>query len=205
MKRVARAVWILFSSLRLVPHIILMKYHSSSECISLDLERWAKEIFKKKPESIYGEILVFVKLMTYLSEYRNLFYYRVGWLCKILYPLCRPKPLLNINKVDEGIGPGFFILHGNSTIVSARKIGINCMVLQGVTIGYTDKDKKPVIGDNVIVYAGAKVLGDITIGDNVKIGANSVVIKDVPENSTVVGVYPAYIVLRNGERVKELL
>jgi serine acetyltransferase len=62
----------------------------------------------------------------------------------------------------------------------------------------------PVIGSNVAIYAGAKVLGNITIGDNVNIGANAVVVKDVPDNCTVVSV-PAYIVKRNGIKVREEL
>lgn len=149
-------------------------------------------------------IKTFVKLMTFLPEYRNLLYYRLGWASKILYPLCRPMPLLVINEVDEGIGPGFFIMHGRASGVSARRIGKNCRIFQHVSIGYLEENKKPVIGDNVTVFAGAKVLGNIKIGNNVIIGANAVVLKDVPDNCTVVGV-PAYIVKRNGVRVKESL
>ena len=70
-------------------------------------------------------------------------------------------------------------------------IGNNCTIYHGVTLGGTGKDKykrHPDIGDNVIIGCGAKVLGPIKIGNNVKIGANSVVLKEVPDNSTVVGV-----------------
>ncbi len=99
------------------------------------------------------------------------------------------------------IGPGLFFLHGFSTIVSAKSIGNNCWINQQVTIGYTTPDGAPVIGDNVRIYAGAKVLGDITVGNNVIIGANAVVVKDVPENCTVVGV-PAYIIKKNGVKTR---
>ena len=70
-------------------------------------------------------------------------------------------------------------------------IGDNCTIYHGVTLGGTGKDKykrHPDLGNNVIVGCGAKILGPIKIGDNVKIGANAVVLKDVPSNTTVVGV-----------------
>jgi len=118
----------------------------------------------------------------------------------MLYPLCPPMPTLYIYTKD--IGPGLFIQHGFATIISAEKIGRNCWINQQVTIGFSNDTDCPIIGDNVIIYAGAKVLGNVRVGDNSIVGANAVVIKDVPENCTVVGV-PAYIVRRNGEKVSE--
>ena len=102
------------------------------------------------------------------------------------------------------IGPGLFIQHGFSTIISAKSIGKDCWINQQVTIGYSNVMDCPVIGDNVTINAGAKVIGKVSIGNNSKVGANAVVVKDVPENCTVVGV-PAYIVRRNGMRVNEKL
>ena len=91
------------------------------------------------------------------------------------------------------IGEGFHMMHLNGiTIGSGAIIGKNCTIYQQVTIG-NEKDKFPVIGDNVTIYAGAKVLGGIKIGNNAVIGANAVVLKDVPENSVAVGV-PARII-----------
>ena len=78
------------------------------------------------------------------------------------------------------------------------------MIFQHVSIGYISETEKPTIGDNVTVFAGAKILGNVKVGNNSIVGANAVVIKDVPENCTVVGV-PAYIVRRNGVKVKEPL
>nr|WP_275994314.1 hypothetical protein [Argonema antarcticum] len=83
-------------------------------------------------------------------------------------------------------------------------IGENCWINQQVSIGYKDKTGRPKIGDNVRITAGAKVLGNITVGNNVTVGANAVVIKNVPDNCVVVGV-PAYIVKKNGLKVKEEL
>ncbi len=90
------------------------------------------------------------------------------------------------------IGLGLFIDHGMGVVIGETAIvGDNCVLFQGVTLGGTGKEagkRHPTLGNNVMVSAGAKVLGNITIGDNVKIGAQSVVLKDVPDNCTVVGV-----------------
>lgn len=98
------------------------------------------------------------------------------------------------------IGEGFFIDHGNGVIIGeTTKIGNNVTLYQGVTLGGTGKEqgkRHPTIGDNVMISAGAKVLGSFTIGDNSKIGAGSVVLKEVPPNSTVVGV-PGRVVRRD--------
>jgi len=90
------------------------------------------------------------------------------------------------------IGKKLFIDHGMGIVIGeTTTIGDNCTIYHGVTLGGTGKDKykrHPDIGDNVIIGCGAKVLGPIKIGNNVKIGANSVILKEVPDNSTVVGV-----------------
>lgn len=98
------------------------------------------------------------------------------------------------------IGKGFFIDHGNGVIIGETTIiGDNVTLYQGVTLGGTGKEhgkRHPTIGNNVMISAGAKVLGSFTIGDNSKIGAGSVVLHEVPPNSTVVGV-PGRVVKRN--------
>ena len=90
------------------------------------------------------------------------------------------------------IGKGFFIDHGNGVIIGETTIiGDNVTLYQGVTLGGTGKEhgkRHPTIGNNVMISAGAKVLGSFTIGDNSKIGAGSVVLSEVPPGSTVVGV-----------------
>lgn len=90
------------------------------------------------------------------------------------------------------IGRGFFIDHGNGVIIGETAIiGDNVTLYQGVTLGGTGKEhgkRHPTVGDNVMISAGAKVLGSFTIGENSKIGAGSVVLEEVPPNSTVVGV-----------------
>ena len=102
------------------------------------------------------------------------------------------------------IGKGLFIDHGNGVIIGETAIiGDNVTLYQGVTLGGTGKEKgkrHPTIGDNVMVSAGAKVLGSFTVGENSKIGAGSVVLSEVPPNSTVVGV-PGRVVKRDNVRM----
>jgi serine O-acetyltransferase len=102
------------------------------------------------------------------------------------------------------IGRRFFIDHGMGVVIGETcEIGDNVTVFQGVTLGGTGKEKgkrHPTIKDNALIATGAKVLGSITIGENSKIGAGSVVLKEVPPNSTVVGV-PGRVVIRDGKRI----
>jgi len=104
------------------------------------------------------------------------------------------------------IGRGFFIDHGMGVVIGeTAEIGDYVTLFQGVTLGGTGKERgkrHPTLGNHVVVGAGAKILGGITIGDNVKIGANSVVLKSVPTNSTVIGV-PARVIKMEGERMPE--
>ena len=96
---------------------------------------------------------------------------------------------------EAKIGDGLHMMHFLGIVIgSGVVIGNNCTIYQQVTIG-KEKGKFPKIGDNVIIYSGAKILGGVTIGDNSIIGANAVVITDVPENSIAVGV-PARIIYR---------
>src|SRR5436853_1366344 len=104
------------------------------------------------------------------------------------------------------IGTGFFIDHGMGVVIGeTAEIGDYVTLFQGVTLGGTGKERgkrHPTLGNHVVVGAGAKILGGITIGDNVKIGANSVVLKNVAANSTVIGV-PARVIRTQGERLPD--
>ena len=105
------------------------------------------------------------------------------------------------------IGKRLVIDHGTGVVIGeTTEIGDNCTLYQGVTLGGTGKDvgkRHPTLGDNVLVGAGAKVLGPILIESNSKIAANAVVLKDIPESSTAVGI-PARIVRQGGRRVDDL-
>jgi serine O-acetyltransferase len=102
------------------------------------------------------------------------------------------------------IGRRLFIDHGSGVIIGETSIvGDDCTLYQGVTLGGTGKEhgkRHPTLRNNVYVGAGAKILGNIVIGENCRVGAGSVVLQDVADNSTIVGV-PGHIVLRDGKRV----
>lgn len=105
------------------------------------------------------------------------------------------------------IGRRFFIDHGMGVVIGETcEIGDDVLLYHGVTLGGTGKERgkrHPTIGNNVVISAGAKVLGSFTVGDNSRIGSNSVVLSEVPANSTVVGI-PGKIVKRDGVRVGRL-
>lgn len=102
------------------------------------------------------------------------------------------------------IGKGLFIDHGMGIVIGeTAEVGDNVTIYHGVTLGGTGKDvgkRHPTVGDNVIIGAGAKVLGPIKIGSNSKVGANAVVLKEVPEGSTVVGI-PGRVVTPSSQKV----
>lgn len=104
------------------------------------------------------------------------------------------------------IGKGLLIDHGSGVVIGeTAEIGDNCLIYQGVTLGGTGKEhgkRHPTLGNNVMVGSGARVLGPFKVGDNAKIAANAVVLEEVPENSTAVGV-PARIVKREGQKIEK--
>ena len=197
MKKIATSLRLIYYYLICLPHILLLTTHKKGGIIKADTRRWLA--IMDKP---YSLLTGFVYLISYYPEFRNLFYYRIGGLGKILNLYCPKMNSLFIESdfIDEGL----FIQHGFATIIAAKSIGKNCWINQQVTIGYSNKNDCPVLLDNVTINAGAKVIGGVKIGSNSKVGANSVVVKDIPPDCVVVGV-PAYIVKRNGIKVKEML
>jgi len=128
-----------------------------------------------------------------------------------------PRLMSQINRFLTGveihpgarIGRGLFIDHGMGIVIGeTAEIGKNCVLFHNVTLGGTGKHKKkrhPTIGDDVFIGTGATILGPVTVGDNVKIGANTfIVMHDVPNDCTVVG-SPGKIVILDGERVAKRL
>ena len=199
MKQAIRNILLIASTIRLLPHLLIYRLSKNRLIIHADVARWSNTL--RLPMRPAGG-RAFVELMTRYPEYRNLFYYRAGIVSKLFSFLCPPMSTLYICTSD--IGPGLFVQHGFATIIAAKKIGANCWINQQVTIGFSNAADHPTILDNVIINAGAKVIGAVTIGSNSTVGANAVVVKDVPPNCTVVGV-PGRIVRRNGERVDESL
>lgn len=190
-------------------HILLFEISPAKPVIEKDIERWVEEYeytdYSKRPR---WRALVW--FLWRFPEFRNLFYYRIAKECGLAGRIILEVAKLFYKRMDTlfiysgRIGEGLFIQHGYSTIIGAEIIGKNCWINQEVTLGYVSESGLPVLGDNVHITAGAKVFGNITIGDNSIVGANAVVVKNVPPNCTVVGV-PAYIIRRDGNKVKEPL
>ena len=188
-----KEVFLVISSLRCIPHVFMFLITKNKNMIIADRDRWL-DIMEIKHKGIPGLLY----LLTFKTEYRNLFYYRIGKVGYILNVLCPKEKTLYIH--TKTIGEGLFIQHGFATIISAHAIGRNCWINQQVTMGFCLKGKSPTILDNVKISAGAKVFGGITIGENSTVGANAVVVKNVPKNCVVVGV-PAYIIKQDGLKV----
>lgn len=112
-----------------------------------------------------------------------------------MYSLNKNQQAIEISQHAD-IGPGLFLNHGFGIVVNGHtKIGRNCTISTGVVLGETAKGT-PIIGDDVFIMAGAKIIGNIRVGNNVMIGANCVVTKDVPDNAFVAGI-PGKIIRYN--------
>lgn len=153
-----------------------------------DLARW-KEIHQLN----CSDWAAMAQLLWRQKEFRNLVIYRHRKhpvrrrLIGMFYP---PMDTLYLDAWE--IGGGLYIQHGFATMIAAKSIGENCWINQQVTIGYNGQGDPPVIGDHVTIACGAKVLGPIHVGNRVTVGANAVVVRDVPD-SCIVGGVPAKI------------
>jgi serine O-acetyltransferase len=146
------------------------------------------------------------------SGFHALVTYRIAHRLSLMHVPFLPRFLSQMARFFTGIeihpgatiGKGLFIDHGMGVVIGETSIlGDGITLYQGVTLGGTGKEKgkrHPTLGNNVVVGTGAKILGNITIGDNSYIGANAVVIKDVPPNSTVVGV-PGRVTKQDGKKI----
>jgi serine O-acetyltransferase len=147
--------------------------------------------------------------------FHALFFHRIahrfwGWglkfLARLVSHISRMLTGIEIHPAVK-VGKGFFIDHGMGVVIGeTTEIGDNVTLYQGVTLGGVSlkKEKRhPTLRDNVVVGAGAKVLGPFEVGENSRIGSNSVVVKEVPPNSTVVGI-PGRIVIKEGKKVDEV-
>lgn len=160
-------------------------------------------IIKERDPAIHSSMEVFLypsfKVMLHYRLAHKLYLKKHYFLARYISQRGVRKTGIEIHP-GARIGKGLFIDHGNGVIVGETAIiGDNVTMYQGVTLGGTGKEhgkRHPTIGNNVMISAGAKVLGSFSIGDNSKIGAGSVVLSEVPPNSTVVGV-PGRVVKRN--------
>ena len=161
------------------------------------------KIVKERDPAIHSNMEVFLypsfKVMIHYRLAHKMYQKKHYFLARWISQRAARKTGIEIHPGAQ-IGKGFFIDHGNGVIIGETTIiGDNVTLYQGVTLGGTGKEqgkRHPTIGNNVMISAGAKVLGSFKIGDNSKIGAGSVVLEEVPPNSTVVGV-PGRVVKRN--------
>lgn len=195
MIKILKRLRLILEFFRYFPHLVLFYTHKNKFFIQADTVRWIS-ILKIDLNKTIG----FIYLLCYYPEFRNLFYYRVGYLGHVLN-LISPK-MSTLHIATEHIGEGLFIQHGFASTIGAKSIGKNCWINQQVTIGYSNDRDLPIIMDNVTINAGAIVIGKLVIGENSRIGANAVVIKDIPKNSSVF-CPPPYIMKWDGTKNNE--
>jgi serine O-acetyltransferase len=166
-----------------------------------------KAVFERDPAATnYFEVLLTYSSLHAIILHRvanKLYKNKIPFLPRLISQISRFITHVEIHPGAQ-IGEEFFIDHGAGVVIGETTIiGDKVTVFQGVTLGGTGKEKgkrHPTIGNNVVIGAGAKVLGNINIGDNVNVGANAVVIRDVASDSTVVGI-PGRIAKKQGKKV----
>ena len=167
----------------LLPHLVCYLCSGNREVIDEDMAAWGlyRAILIRK-----GRLNRLIWLLIKQKDFRTQFYMRIGKsraLLKLLLPDIKCYSF-------EGceIGGGWVLMHGFGVVLNGgAKIGRNCTMYQGVTIGTVDLKTFPVIGDDVLIGAGAKILGNVNVGNHAKIGAGAIVVDDIPDNCTVVG------------------
>ncbi len=173
-------VAILFSWLYL-PHLLICILGGGKSLVYSDIEKLEGQMRIKLPK-----ILSLLYLLHTNQYFRTVFYHRIGRTMSMVIGWLRPGDKYFTLSHTTKIGMGFTFAHPYSTIVAAESIGDNFKCIQCTTIGNTNKGR-PTIGNNVSVGANVVIVGPVRIGNNVKIGAGSVVVKDIPDNSIAVG------------------
>lgn len=182
-----------------IPLALASRLSDQQELIAGDVDQWLEVLGVNDGEhGLHSLLYAF-------EEFRALYYHRLSsgnasgaLAAKLLRRWWKPTDGLLIS--TPSIGPGLFIAHGQATCIAAERLGRNCYVHQGVTIGWDYRGgRAPIIGDGVFIGAGAAILGEVTIGDGARIGANAVVLCDVPPGATAVGSPARVIASRTGE------
>jgi serine O-acetyltransferase len=174
-------------------------YPGLGALIRSDIQVWGEMFaFKRRDEPV--RLLTAIRLILVYAGLRTALIHRLAYACHRAGIRIIPMILTNLNLSLHGfdmppnieIGPRFFVPHPVGTVVTARRIGASVTLVSAITIGMRKESDFPLLGDDVYVGAGARILGAITIGDRAQIGANAVVLKDVPADHVAIGV-PATI------------
>lgn len=184
-----RKLYFALNLLRGIPAYFLVRIAGAKDILWTEVKGYLYFFEEDVPTSRFAQ---FHQLMCRCDCFRTQAVYRcmqknhvMGQLLRLIFPV--KKDL----EIYGEIGEGLVVYHGHGTVIAPEKIGRNCAVYQGVTIGRNARPgclrTNPIIGDNVSIFTNAVVAGGITIGDNVSIGAGAVVMKDIPENSVVLG------------------
>lgn len=186
-------IWSLYKLL-LIPHLLIYSYSNNKILINQDLQRWAiaKGINKSNPQLL-------LHFLAYSKDFRTIFYFRINGMVKHLLNMYCPKDASFVIDITTKLQGGILTGHPYCSILNADSIGENFYVNHLVTIGEIN-GKRPTIGNNVSIYTGAIVIGDISIGNNCSIGAGAVVTKSIPDNCVVVG-NPARIIKMDGKKI----
>lgn len=179
-------------SIRLIPHIIVFYTSAYHDVLAYERNRWL-ETHGLNKTGWRG----FLLLLNSLPEYRSLFYFRTGawWLSF----LAKPQNNLEFYTKSEKIGKGLVIWHGFSTVINVASMGDDCEIWQNVTIGKSTTaniSNRPHIGNRVKVAASAIVIGNITLADDVTIGAGAVAVKDVLDRGATIVSQPHRTIFR---------
>lgn len=182
-----RRFFVYLNMWRILPVYLFFKTNRFRDKCDMDLEQW---VYYFSGVANKGRLFQMGYLLLYHKACRNILLNRLRRnviMYAVTSLLFKPLESCYINMPPEKIGGGLSFQHGFSTIIAAEEIGQRCRIYQQVTIGYKDTEA-PVIGDDVVVSAGAIVIGGIQIENCSRVGAGAVVTKDVPPHATVVGV-----------------
>jgi len=167
--------------------------------VAQDLKRWKVQGFRPRNGEPLEVGLSFKDVLVLLWRFPPIWavlFYRASFWCTVHRVRLLPSILERLNMLLFGveissavpIGPGLYIPHPRGMVLMAGRIGANCSFIHACTLGMRETWEFPVLGDAVFVGAGARILGGIRLGDGCAVGANAVVIRDVPAGATAVGV-----------------